>query len=935
MELSVVLQGFLKEGGGFDKKSFVARNLVSNVLTVPARMLKLYNDPVVTITIKNTDSLNETTSKKDFDTLRQVSVTVTCDVTALPEGTPIEMTNLKQGLFRYFTYTKKQSVKGIITLNVLSGEADLYIRKGADQFPDLVHYDFRSNTFKDDEIMLEATKPAAGAKDKTEVYIVGVYCSGDNSVGNSFEIKATTNTDFTLYKVVPGRLIRKYIHPGEQVILSYYNPHEEDFEIAVAGEKGPIDVRFSQFDETETPDFMSRIGSLSQGYKVTTVGYLHRQNIAPVKGTFKRQYLISVKPVSAGDQVVILVGPPQQQIMLEVNNDLLDTVTNKGCRKYEVNSWEETYGQQIEVELMVGNVKVTINQDADVSKENDSRQVFSLQTGLGSAVKKTVVKGAFGFLFGFYMEVCSFTPSSKVRIHVPQAHVGYTRLVPGQRVKHVLNKAGLKKKYYYRVNTTEVTSISLVFELDKLGGTYFKDFKDRVTKLHEIEKRLAFSFVSDKGFGFQQGEGETAPKLIAANIIRSKEYSNDIYRYARLDFQVQTGEFLISSAASGNSETNDYVQFQLIVNDYQLISPSGLTTVEFQTGKYYSMLVHKDDPNSQSKLRLRLTCCTGSAQVEFRDPDNNNALIDSRVLNDELDRQYAEISSNSSSTVIEFTQNTILIVATGGPLKQMLEPYDTTILNINSEIISGVSRIGIQEYFHSGSEKKQWNLEVVKGERDFSISLDGVQPSEGFHERYPKFEFATVQYTVFVNPNAGRSSLNSYNSCKIDREQNKNKVIREVSRNIKKVEQGQLVFPAGRVLIDQIMYPLDTQAPYVGWVQISINLEGNFSDGQDDDSMVLIKLPFVIEDDPILQQPRVRLGLIVIVLCIIVILVTVIARRMLKTLGNIQQIVERKENRAGFEMAGLKLEGDNSPNKIETADEAQELANTSNDTHTI
>jgi hypothetical protein len=57
MELSLVVQGFRKEGGGFEKKTFVSRNLVSNVFTVTGAQLSLFNDPVVTITVKNTEGL--------------------------------------------------------------------------------------------------------------------------------------------------------------------------------------------------------------------------------------------------------------------------------------------------------------------------------------------------------------------------------------------------------------------------------------------------------------------------------------------------------------------------------------------------------------------------------------------------------------------------------------------------------------------------------------------------------------------------------------------------------------------------------------------------------------------------------------------------------------------------------------------------------------
>lgn len=935
MELSLVVQGFRKEGGGFEKKTFVSRNLVSNVFTVTGAQLSLFNDPVVTITVKNTEGLTGPLAKLEYDPMREITFTIITDITQLPENSHIEMKHVRQGSFRYFTYRKKQSVKGIITLNVLIGEADLYISKGGEKYPDLVNYDYRSNTYKDDEIMLEANPPAAGATDKTEVFIVGVYCTGNNLLGNGFEIKAVTNTDFTLYKVVPGRAIRKYIHPGERIVLSYYNPHEEDFEIAVAGEKGPLEVRFTQYDEAALPDFMAKINNLDQPYRVVTTGYLSRQNISPVKGAFKRQYLISVKPESAGDQVVVLVGPPQQAIVLEGNNDFRDTVTDKGCRTYRIETGQNVYGQELLIALSTGNIKVTINEDSDLSKESESRQVFSLQTGLGQAEKRTVVKGKENFMLGFYMEICSFAPSSKVKIHVPQAAVRYTRLVPGERVKHRFDKEGLQRQYYYSTNTSEVTSIAVVFELDKIGGTYFKDFKDRVTRLHEIEKRLAFNYITDKEFGFKQGTNEAAPKLIAANLIRSKEYSNDLYNYARLDFQVQTGEFVISSVPSGNSETNDYVQFQLIVDDYQMISPSGVTTLEVRKGKSYSLLVHKDDPRAQHNLRVDLTSCVGSATVEFYDADNNNRLIMTKAVNDEISLPF--MSSNSSTVREVFTQNTILMKVTTGSLRGMITPDDVTVLNINTEVISSLNHLGIQEYFHAGIDQKQWNLEVTKGERDFSVSLDAVQPSEGFHERYPKFQFATLQYTVFVNPSSLGNTLNKNNNCRIERNLNAAKVVKDVTRVIKKVEQGQLEFPVGRVAIDQVMYPMDVPPPYSGWVQIAINLEGNFSDGQDDDSVVIIKLPFNIEEDALLQ-PRVRLGLVVLLLCAIVILVTVMARRMLKALGNIQTVVERNEHRgrAGFEMAGLQLEGDNgAPNKIEAADESQELANASNETHTI
>ena len=86
----------------------------------------------------------------------------------------------------------------MIYLQVVSGEADLYAKRAdSDVYPDLDTFDFRSNTFKNDELMLPAS---TNSTEKYETYIIGVYARDTAS----YQIIASKNSSYSFYRLVPG-----------------------------------------------------------------------------------------------------------------------------------------------------------------------------------------------------------------------------------------------------------------------------------------------------------------------------------------------------------------------------------------------------------------------------------------------------------------------------------------------------------------------------------------------------------------------------------------------------------------------------------------------------------------------------------------------------------------------------------------------------------
>ena len=141
----------------------------------------------------------------------------------------------------------------MIYLHVVSGEADLYAKRADNEvYPDLDTFDFRSNTFKNDELMLPAL---TNSTERYETYIIGVYARDTAS----YQIIASKNSSYSFYRLVPGMILTKTFTKTGQMLVSFYNRKGGRFVAGAMSPGKPISIYYKSYSESSGSEFFDNI----------------------------------------------------------------------------------------------------------------------------------------------------------------------------------------------------------------------------------------------------------------------------------------------------------------------------------------------------------------------------------------------------------------------------------------------------------------------------------------------------------------------------------------------------------------------------------------------------------------------------------------------------------------------------------------------------
>lgn len=832
---------------GSSGQTYIVNDRGTNIIHIPAGILLDLLDPVVTISIINLDYKRDPAHFQDkfYDIDERLIVQVSSGVKRLNHLVPILETQGRKGTFIFYKFIKPIDTNAMIYLSVISGEADLYAKKGEAQFPDLNTYDFRSNTLKNDELMIPASKDDPENQDdnrsRFETYIIGVY----SKVSTQFQIVASKNSSFLYYKAELGDVLIKEVPPTGSMVIAYNNKNNGRFVIGAYGLKGPVKVYYKASNENSTTDFFDTLPGETDSMFQTVSKYATRKVVQPLLGsTDEIQYLIKIVPTTGSDYVTVFIQEEGDSLYLKGGEVFYDSLEKKTCQSYVVYYDYDVVDESVNLKVDAGEVSLKISNPrygGDLALLNEGitapkEKFYQVK----EIFKQITSKGGLVNVFKEYsIEVCSRDKPSNYRLTTSKPSLIMQRLLPGSRLSVNLHPKYYHKVFYYRVHPQTTKNIEVRVDLEKIGS-----ISSKITNISEFLSAVDFFYLPE-----QEGETVSAPtgdvasdtaafdkNKIPAQILEQNVISESGSTVGILSFNIQNGYFIIQAKESRGRGDSATIQF--IVNNVYPISAFGKTLASLTPSgaATYEVLSPKD-----SELYLTLSSCSGIAKVEFYkvDTEDNKQLFETTTLKSNIDiHDFMQPDKMYTAYFrIKMPAEVVFFTITN------LESDKNATVTISSEVTTAGDSLTVSDYFahfngHKGTSQLVDHMEFNDNYRKVSLALAPLIPAAGFDKKYKDFHKVIINYKAFGTKHEPNWNLASH--CMItDRDSKVFETSYSAIADVN-IDNGQLLWKESRHQINvPIDYdPLDPLTHVL--IQIKMTFLGEHPDSADDDAIVII-----------------------------------------------------------------------------------------------
>lgn len=819
---------------------FMTNDFGTNVIHIPVSYLKETINPLVRVSIVNDDvkRAEGPEGPYEFDFHRRIYIQAVSGVRRLSHMVPISEKSLRKGFFNYYLFTKPQDSNAMIYLHVNSGESDLYVKKGSEVLPDLNTYDFRSNSFRNDELMLPKVE---GESEGYDQYFVGVYARESTS----YTLVASKTSSHRYFVLTPGMILTKDISPTDPILVSYEGPTNGRSVVGLSRstissgfkEQYPV-VYYTTYNESDNKDFFEHMPTNKDSkIEIKVPGYFQRTSIKPMISQADQQYLFRIdSPVA--DRISIFVASPDFPLIVSGGEQIGDTLDLNQCQNYQFKYDTEVIDERIDIGVTTGAINVIIKDaliNGTVSYNLDEMVSPASRIFRISDVFKHR-QGSEGVLPSFkeyIVYVCASEKATQFTLKASKPSTELYRIIPAIKFDISLKPAEKNKTSYYKVDAKNISSLKFKF--------YLSREKTGFSSVNDILSYIDIYYVTTEDFGYQ---GDFTSSLdnhrLSASIIRKTDIDEGGFFNAILAIQPANG-FLIVRPKIGMSADKE-VTAQLIVNDSNLISPHGLTMNFIEQGRSVTLQIVKP---ATYDMDLIFSACSGTAKVEVFDGDKNMQLIswfmlgktqnNTNKLNGYFLNQRLRHNLNSQVTFIKITND---------------DNEYAAYITINSDVMSEDDGLSLTDFFapyerHRGQQNSPL-YEIDEREDGFDIVMNAIRPGEGFQRKFVSFEKIKIEYTAVVAENLN-PRLNTESQCSISEEIGaKNPGHYRLSKTVEiKVEKGEPQWPIHPTFLE-MQYP-GSSRPFYGIVEAKITFLGKYADSIDDDSVVVLKDYFEIK----------------------------------------------------------------------------------------
>ena len=920
----------------------VSNDPLVNVIRIPESLLSNLTHPQVEIRIVNTKVKGDSTGfiHDDFDLKRRTDIQISTGIAEINDRTIFREPFARKGRFYYYSLKKYSSQNAHVNLKVVYGEADLYVRKGADNLPDLNTFDQRSNTVSSDELVLPFKLLQEDEEDQLETFIIGVYV-----VENAhYLLQVNFFSNIQYLSIVPGQAIEHTLHPGVALVLAYNQADYGKVTIGASCWSPDCFVNYKVLDEVVSKGMINDLKSKAdQVINLDKPGFISRTHISPPGGFKSVQYYFVATALKTTKFTFFLLRDNRDVLKIKSGTVFSDSLELSECQTYMMQYDSETMDEEFSVSVEKG---TNIALVASLTNPENGSQIKALMVKKidGTKYGTTSTYKLIDFLKNgssvpklnifqkYYINVCSTSGKAFFKLQTKSSKVSLIQMVPGSRIYLDLTpNKGQKLRYYFKVEPKELTTLKIILFL---GSKAIKENFGSNADENAVLNAFSFSLLPIEDFG-SSNQG-THQKSISAQIVK-KELKED-----RLEISFSPTEGYLILEANENVRTNLKLSYQLIVNDYKVISSDGETYEEIEKGKKYIFQVINYKQNG--RFYFLATSCGGSAEVKFYDMKKHAAV--------------GNLSSPEAHLNIgrDYKGKNILDLLTDRPLEQGFSGQsavgyfivvenknigsDPVIITLKVKNVTPEDTLTAEDFFSryrtsSEDEVKIYSLEGAKGPQ-FSMVINPIKPAMGFAEKYTNYERAEIIYTVAVGRNMSLDAMFDYKCpLRAERLESEGLVVRreiqqldmKPSSDLGVFSQGGkvVVWPNSSFEIKNMKYPVDQRPPFFGQLQIMVKLYGKYDDSSDDDTTINIRYRFEIGEGFIKEHMQEISIVGVIMICLILCVCAYVFYAAKKIDGN------NSQNRSGGgyrisqvntldldDTSGNKTEADETNNRIES-----------------
>lgn len=838
----------VKRAGTTDRAgavSYVVNDPGTNIVHIPTDVLANLEVPVIRINIVNLDVKKDPSKFTDemYDTNERITIQVSSGLKRLNHLVPIYETQGVKGMFIYYKFIKPSDTNAMVYLTLYSGEADLYVKKGESQFPDLNTYDLRSNSLHNDELMIPGQPEETPSKDsnKFETYIIGVY----SRMASSFQLVASKNSSFLYQQAVIGTLITKEVPPGKSLIVSYIHKFSGGFLIGAHGARNNVTVQYKSHDESKEDDFFKSLPSDSDpGFKAGQK-FVTRHRVQPLLGAPKNlQYLVKFTPVAGADYVTFFFENEGDSLSIKGGESMNDILPAQSCQKFNVVYDDEVVDESIELIAVSGEVSLLIskpNEEEVMVLRNDGIKAPKYKSYQVSDIfnRSPSPKGPVNMFKEYQVEVCAKDQESAYTMKTSKPSLTMHRLIPGARFLLSLSPKLIQKVFYHRIHSSTIDSIVVKVDMQTIGKT-----SNKITEIDQLLNLIDFYYILDsEAYGYDgQIEAPLDKNKVKANILSKNKITDSGSEVGIIKFEVQDGIFVIKGKEAAIASFSAKMQF--ILNDIYPISLIGKTISHLTPSEVHSYEVIKP-PNST--LSLGFSGCEGTTKIEvFKvDPTTDTQKpVRTFTLGGGSQKEEDFMTAGryqGQVMTVRLTSEESLVKLTN------IDPRSNSSVTIDSNLITDENSLTISDYFVQYGNKEVNLLNDVRYGDDMGtvqLVLNHLVPAQGFEKRYKEFHRAIFDYTVYLAREDPQFS--SSKQCVIRPDTLKHQVANSTAKRFDvAVKDGKIEFEGVKLVMVEL--PYDPVNPdYYAFIQAKVTFLGENDHSAEDDAVVIVSSTILI-----------------------------------------------------------------------------------------
>ena len=846
------------------EKRYLTGDLWTNILHIPYKDLNEFRTQTVTLYLAPADAAKSVSVSDDQFTssMTWVEVQIATSTKLISNSKPMEGFVKKDG-FSYFIMKKREKDTAVVTLTVLEGESDLYISKGNETYPDTNSFYLRSANLRDDEINL----PKTSNEDKYENFVIGVY-----GVSNSkFRLVVNLNTNYKLYNVKPGEILKKNVKRGDSILLSIdVLQGLSELYLGFSGETGAVKA-IAKYHDQMKESFVDNIPTSQNSISLGTTkiaGLITRVKIpGPPKGSTNAELLIRIEPVDSSQDITAFVvfGKDGSVVQMKGGQKLSDELAKGNTQTYMFQFDYDIMEEKLAVELTQGEVKLTISDMQDV--ESDPAPVVYNLASKGHTVTQDVElykdkagNKEIGLFKTYYVKVTA-KENSAYSLQSRKSGSEFKSIVPNTFTIFTYDPKKLNA-FYYRINPTGIESIKLIFELKNphfypQNNNAYEMFSDQSNLIAHTD----IYYLAEEDFGIRDSMNNNR---VQANIISKEEVEDADRKYVTININVMKGYLIIRPKQQLDGVTNPKkpfkVAFQLSLNSIKAISPNTRTMGKISTGKtdVYQMMVTQG-----SVANIQVSMCTGSnLTVTVK---NDEKRIESGPAVISMSEEKKATSTLTTSVISGEGSKLFYISVTDNSVKSKYglgekETKDSkdakdvpTTYAIKTTTTKFDDMVGLRNYFlppnkYMSDSGVKYPMIINQDPDEIHYSIKPVFPTGDFATKYPEVKKIEMEFLVYIS-NENPKIFEKDNICDVELFANRNSYYWTKKAFIyTRLSAGTFDFtPKGFNLT--MGYP-KTSLPYYGVVQITARFYQEDLDEVSNDASLMIKIPFKITSRP-------------------------------------------------------------------------------------